>query len=758
MAKFVIIFKTNQSIKTSMKKNLYVSLMLAASLSTAASALAAAPGNRVFYGFNLGSAEWKDEVKAYDCGFVSYPFDLSEKGTVLHSYLDQTSVGAYAGGGKDGIVYVVLYEYTTSTEQPKATDLMAYNTYNGLLESVGQWNPEQTAFKPQDMTYDAVSGNMYAIGYENGVSALYTVDLSTAKFDKVVNLQIGGGTLAADAKGTIYTISSDGYLYSLNTDANGAFNGRLTEVYNTGLSGMPYVQSMEFDHTTGKLYWASCTYGHELGAENVYMQEIDLSDPNNITMTEIGRLGIQSRFVGLYIPSAESLGAPAAPTNIKSEAGADGALTATLSWKNPSEAFGGGEIGNLYNVLIKRDGEKVALLNNPVAGEVMTWTDENVPEAGYYRYDIQVINGKGTGANGYAYQYVGHDAPAAVSGIKATVAESMKEITLTWDAPTTGARLGSFNPADTRYSVVRNDGIVVAENLTECKVTDTRFVRLMGYSYDIISSNDYGQSKAASQAYILGPAFELPLEQTFENRGEIDNRWTVVDGNADTYSWMFYTNLGQAIFGDYEVCAEYIVSPTLGNTENANEWLISPPLALEANKEYELTVSGRCYTVRDKEYVDEILDVYCGKMNTVEAMTQKLGTLNVAVNDRDASTGTMAFVRQSVALPVQTEDATLCVGLNLVTELPTSGYLQLNGIYVGEKGEFNGIEGVTAASDVAVSLTGRTLVITGHFNTAKLYNLQGACVMDASAMTDLSMLSSGVYVLSVDGRSFKIAL
>ena len=82
---------------------------------------AAAPGNRVFYGFNLGSSEWAEGAKKYDCGFVSYPFDLSEKGTVLHSYLFSPNTGAYAGGGKDGIIYVALYDYTTSTQQPTAT-------------------------------------------------------------------------------------------------------------------------------------------------------------------------------------------------------------------------------------------------------------------------------------------------------------------------------------------------------------------------------------------------------------------------------------------------------------------------------------------------------------------------------------------------------------------------------------------------------------------------------------------------------------
>lgn len=744
-----------------MKKSFYVSLVCAASLSVVSGAMAAAPGNRVFYGFNLGSAEWADGAsKTYDCGFVSYPFDLSENGTVLHSYLSSPSTGAYAGAGKDGVLYVVMYDYTTSTEQPTATDLMAYNTYNGLLESVGKWNPDQTSFKPQDMTYDAVSGNMYAIGYDNGVSSLYTVDLTNAKFTPVCELEEGGGTLAADAKGRLYTITSDGLLSYLNVDKDGKFTGRSTFVFNTQLSGMPYVQSMEFDHTTGKLYWASCTYGHELGAENVYLQEIDLADPDNVTMKEIGAVGIKSRLVGMYIPSAENIAAPAAPSDIKSESGADGALQAKLSWTNPTEAFGGGEVGELYGAVITRDGKQVGLLENPKAGEQMSWTDENVPETGYYRYEIQLINGKGTGAKGYAYQYVGHDAPAAVDGIKGSVGEDMKHIDLTWNAPATGARLGSFNPENTRYTVKRNDGVIVGDDLTECKISDSRFSRLMGYTYTVISKNEYGESESVSIPYILGPAMELPLEQTFENQGEIDNRWTKVDANNDTYSWMFYTNLGQAVFGDYEVCAEYIVSPTLGNEEDADEWLISPPLAFEAGKEYEVTVSGRCYTVdNDEKYADEILDVHYGKMNTIEAMTEKLGTINVKVNGKDNSTGTMMFVRNSVALPVVKEDATACVGLHLVTKMPLSGYLQINGIFVGEKGEFSGVEGVVAPeSEVAVALNGRTLVVTGMFKNATLYNMQGVAVMNTTAVTDLSELASGIYVLNVDGRSFKLAL
>ncbi len=47
-----------------MKKFLQYSLVAAAALSATGQMAAQAPGNRMIYGFNLGSAEWKDGTKA----------------------------------------------------------------------------------------------------------------------------------------------------------------------------------------------------------------------------------------------------------------------------------------------------------------------------------------------------------------------------------------------------------------------------------------------------------------------------------------------------------------------------------------------------------------------------------------------------------------------------------------------------------------------------------------------------------------------
>ncbi len=435
-------------------------------------------------------------------------------------------------------------------------------------------------------------------------------------------------------------------------------------------------------------------------------------------------------------------------------------MAAELSWTNPTTAFGGGDQGQLYGIVIKRDGVQVHYISDPTPGEKMQWTDTSIPERGYYRYDIQAVNAKGNGGKGTAFQFVGADVPAGVENIKGKLADDMSSITLTWEAPKTGAHLGAFNPAECTYTVVRNDNVTVATDITECTITDNDFVRLLNYSYTIIAKNAEGESSTVSPSFIIGPAQALPLDQTFENEAQVRNRWTIVDGNADTYSWLFATDLGHAIFGDYELCAEYITSPTLGNSEDADEWLISPPLKLEANTEYMVLVSARSYSSIDGTVdSEETLDVMMGKQNTVEAMTEKIGTLMIGANDADETTGTMAFVEQAAIIPESDEDQVRCVGLHLVSPLMRAGFLQINAIYIGEN-DGTGVENISLdAPEALFSLTGRTLLITGKFSNAALYDMQGMKAASiTSAITDLGQLPKGIYVLSIDGRASKLIL
>ncbi|MDE6338325.1 MAG: choice-of-anchor J domain-containing protein, partial [Muribaculaceae bacterium] len=734
-------------------------LNLGAATLFAASAAFAAPGNRVCYAYTLGSAEFADATKDYDYGFVAYPFDPSEDdaeitGTMLDSYYADHSKGVFAGAGVDGILYAC--EYTMASGAPVPSDFVMYNTFNGTKESIGLWNPMYTAFKPQDMTWSEKDQKMYALGFEQGTSALYEVDLNTAKFTLVCYIKNGGGTLAAAPDGTLYSLSSSGVLYTINPQT-----GSASKVMDTGLGSMLSNQSMEFDKASGLLYWVSSTSGHPQGYENSWLQEIDVEKK---TIRQVGTVGIGARILALHIPSAADLLAPAAPQNVKSEPATDGSLSATISWINPETTLNGSaDLGTLYGYVITRNGEIVKTANTTegtfTPGELSSWVDNTIPATGEYRYDIYFFNAKGNGAKGTVYQYIGPDAPGYVSGIKGEVGNNMRSLKLSWNAPTAGYHLGAFDPSSVKYKVVRSDNVVVSDALTECSITDEDFIRVMKYSYTVTAYNDHGSCNVQSGEFILGPAFELPFEQTFEDDARVQNLWTAEDANDDGFTWYFNTTLGQAAFGDFESAAEYIVSPGLGNSNNgsADEWLISPPLAFEAGVDYEVTVSSRSYTT-------DQMEIWLGDKNYSADMTTKAGDISIVHDpenpDIDPALGTVAFRRRSVALPSFAEDAIKCIGLHLVTVHPDHAFLQINGIYVGEKGEFSGVEDILASAEkVNISLSGKSLAIFGSFRAADLYDLSGRKVLStASAVVDLSLLPAGVYVLNVDGNSFKLAL
>ena len=126
----------------------------------------------------------------------------------------------------------------------------------------------------------------------------------------------------------------------------------LTQVFDTGLSGMMSLQTMEFDRGNGKLYWASNCHSND--TYDVQLQEIDLSDPNNITMTQLGPIGINATFMSMYIPAASSFSAPAAPSQVTAVTPDPEKLSATISWTNPTTDFAGNAIDRLNGVVLFR--------------------------------------------------------------------------------------------------------------------------------------------------------------------------------------------------------------------------------------------------------------------------------------------------------------------------------------------------------------------------------------------------------------------
>lgn len=88
---------------------------------------------------------------------------------------------------------------------------------------------------------------------------------------------------------------------------------------------------MEFDHTTGTLYWAAqvVTVDGYVEMEESFMATIDIATGN---VTRLGNIGSSGQIVGLYIPfSASASDTPAAVSELTITPAENGLTQATLS-------------------------------------------------------------------------------------------------------------------------------------------------------------------------------------------------------------------------------------------------------------------------------------------------------------------------------------------------------------------------------------------------------------------------------------------
>ncbi len=169
-----------------------------------------------------------------------------------------------------------------------------------------------------DLTYDHVNGQMYGLRPDGYDVHLATVDLATGVATSVGNLGTTIRTLACDLKGKLYGISSDGDLYTINPAT-----AEITLVGATGVGKASYLQSMGFDHKSGRLFWA-----HTAEHVNGDLYEVN---PATGAATRLGGVlkdgNDQSEIVGLhsaYDPDMSGVTATATDGAAVFTVGADG--------------------------------------------------------------------------------------------------------------------------------------------------------------------------------------------------------------------------------------------------------------------------------------------------------------------------------------------------------------------------------------------------------------------------------------------------
>lgn len=447
----------------------------------------------------------------------------------------------------------------------------------------------ETATDPADGT---VFGEFYSADLKKFEFGVIDYDNLTRTTIAQVSKQYMALGIAKD--GFAYGVALDGNLYKIDRTT-----GSETLIGATGWEladqdGSGYFQSGEIDPRTNVFYWAATDKDG-----NSALCTIDLKTGK---ATKVGELGMGTDFVGMVIPCEMAADkAPDAVTNLAATFNKN-ELSGTISFTAPLKTFDGtGNLGDLnYHVLA---GGEEKTHGTTQAGKAVT---ANVTTTeGLNKFTVYVENDKGKGANSTIVKYVGYDQPLAPTDVKFDI-DANRKATITWTAPTQGIHKGYLGTL--KYEVYRLKGKDTTKVTT---VNETKFTeilpdgKLTNYVYGVKAVNTTQISAMAlSNGKVVGQAIEPPFFEDFTNDLSI---FSVIDANNDGKTWGW---------GGDKKAARY----NYNAKEQADDWLVTPPLKLKGGKKYVLTYKA-CPALKS---FPETFEVKMGKEAKVAALTTEL--------------------------------------------------------------------------------------------------------------------------------------
>lgn len=590
-----------------MKKGLFAVLLAFCSIAGRAQSSDAASQPVSFIGFMAYNATWSDSgTPNPQAGYYAFTVggnddSLTPCGST--GYLGSTEVSATYRNNEALQVKVSGYWYKYSVSYSHmSTDSWEQTSSNDLGQSYEQGIAS-------DLTYNYRDSKIYASTYykigNSSSGYLCTVDETTGAFTRIGETPFLS-TIAAGADGKLWSIGGDGVLYSVNpTDAS------VTTIGATGYVPQEQNQSATFDLRTGKLYWAMTGFAADDTQHlNILccIAEVDLTTGK---ATIVRDFGLDMRLSSLFIVDAHPE-APAAPADFTATAADGSALSGTATFTVPTTTYSGGALAGTISYTLTQDGETVATATAQ-PGEAVS-VPLTFAASGNHNLALTLATAEGLESpKAKATLYVGNDTPAAPTNLQAAVDDMQRSVTLTWDAVTTGADGGYIDPASVTYTVTRlPENEIVARSLSANTFTDTPENNLRRIRYSVKAVYLRKQSTLAYSDYVLaGTSYEIPYTETFDAEDDY-NTYVTIDANGDgsddweapcwkydnTYAAAFYYNTQE---GD------------------ADDWLITPPIAFSAEKIYKLTFQTYGYYGQTAH-----LKISIGSQPTVEAMGEPL--------------------------------------------------------------------------------------------------------------------------------------
>lgn len=663
-------------------------------------------------------------------------------------------IGASGGSVvKDNVLYYfdysIMYGYVSSAK---------YYTYNlATNEQATQKSFSYTADAEEVYSHAAMSvatdpttGIVYCccFSYDSDTEEitykLSTWDLENATKKVIAPLTSPLRVLAASADGQLYGITA-------STAASGKANnggvlvrvnkatGELTTVGDTGVRPGAYFQSATIDVASGIMYWFA---NEEDEAANLYT--VNLTDGS---VSKLGALPEGDQVVCAYVAANYADGVPSRAENASLTFNG-GSLSGTISFNVPTEDYSGAAMTGDVTYVVTAAGQELTKGTAQAGAEVSV--PVAVKEDGAYTFLITLSNATGKGPDVDIDKYVGYDTPKAVADVTFTREGNTNKVT--WVAPTEGVNGGYIDASALTYSVTRMPDAVASTCATNTFSEEFEPAQLAAYYYTVEAINGTHKSESTtSNTLTAGAALVPPYSEDFSDAKTLDI-FTIIDANEDGKTWKRSTTGA--------------MSYQYSTKNDADDWLIMPPLKLEAGKSYAFSMKAYSMNVR----YDERLEVKMGKSATADAMTTSVKPATTyAVALRDAKVETVDIVPEETGVyyigfhaisdknkgTLYLDDIAVAAGKNMAGPEKPANLV----VTAGAKGELSAKISFNASAKNAQGdeLTG-ALTYDVLRGTTKVASSVAVNPGEAVNITDNSVPTAGTYTYSVvcknaDGES-----
>lgn len=323
------------------------------------------------------------------------------------------------------------------------------------------------------------------------------------------------------------------------------------------------------------------------------------------------------------------------------------------------------------------------------------------------------------------------------------------DLTLKWtntSSEVTGyyINFGTNNPPSNIY-----DNIDLG-NINELEINDLDYGTT--YYWQIIAYNQYGNSESCniwSFSTMDDPTLTVPWTQGFEeiipaSGFQYPLGWSVINGNESSAAWDVIVN--NATYPENAHSGSQAMNIAFGFMQPLNDWLITPPIELQAGKTYELSFWLKAPVYNDGTTLShEKLDIFIGNNNTAEALNTQIWNNEFLQIE--------SYEYQQALVNVETT-GTYFVGFHAKSDalqwviMIDDVEMTLTSVGVEKIVDNFKIYPVPAKNEIIISLAGNT-----NYN-AEIYNTLGTKIKsvklnETTNRLNISNLKSGIYFITI---------